>query len=103
ASVQGPRLDQHVWIVDGCLPCQRIAIAVHALDDVHILAMEITGDVEPAGVVEPDRIYDQRVSFPMADRLAFPRAVQIIERSMRPAIGHDHPVSITPALSCGTN
>src|SRR5579859_2040440 len=76
---------------------------MHVLNDVHVFAMEIAGDVEPTGVVETDRVDDQRISLPMADRLALPGAVQIIERSMRPAIGHYHPVSIAPALSRGTD
>src|ERR1700730_1465863 len=76
---------------------------MHALDDVHILAMKIAGYVEPAGVVEPDRVDDHRISLPMADRLALPGAVLILARRWGPAIGHDRPVSIAPALGSGTH
>src|SRR3984893_3504831 len=69
----------------------------------HVLAMEVPGDVEPAGVVETDRVDNQSISIPVAQRLSFPCAIQIVERRMVPAIRRNHAVGITPTLGRATD
>src|SRR5207237_1762369 len=70
----------------------------HSLDDMHVFAMEVARDVEPTGVGETDRVDNKRLSLPVADRLAFPGAIQIVEWGMGPAVRGDNAVAIALTL-----
>ena len=62
-------LDRH-FVVDG-VRCNRR----EAFDEVQGITMEVSGSVEPAPVVEPCHVDDQRVALPAADRVAHPGVV----------------------------
>ena len=48
--------------------------AMEAFFDPHVFGMAVPAGVEPAPVVESDRVDDQRVAFPSPDRIAQPRS-----------------------------
>ena len=49
-----------------------------ALDQMQLIAVLMTCRVEPSPIVEPDRIHDQSVPFPVADGIAEPGGVYIL-------------------------
>src|SRR5262245_28717055 len=48
-----PRLRQHLGVVNGCLPDERVALAAQPLDDAHVVCMEVSLPREPGLVGEP--------------------------------------------------
>ncbi len=81
---------EHVGIVHGCLIVQGVALTPQSLDDPHVVRVEPAGPPQPADVVEPDDVDDQRIAFPTAHRVAVERLVLRIHGVMRAPIGRDH-------------
>ena len=84
------RLHQHVRVLHDGFPLQRVARARERLVDVHVVAVEPAGPLDPALVVEADDVDDERVAFPLADRVAVPRRVLRLDRVVRTAVDRDH-------------
>src|ERR1700682_3862975 len=73
-----PRFRERLRILHGDVVPQRVVIyATKALDDVQILAVQMTQAVKPGLVVEPDRIHYKRVALPFADGVAHVRRIPI--------------------------
>src|SRR3989442_1136693 len=69
-----PRAREDFGVFDRGLVREDVgARAPVAFNDMQRVAVEVTGSVEPALIVEARHVDDQRVSFPVADRLAHPR------------------------------
>ena len=68
-----PRPGEHFRVLDRDGVVDVIGIGQRvALDDVQRVAVEVAGAIEPGPVVELDQVDDERVSFPMAARVAQP-------------------------------
>src|SRR5215471_10623471 len=79
-------------VVDGDLDVQVAVIgAAVTLDDLAGLGECAAFHVEPAEILEMRRFHDQRVAFPMADRISVPPWFGILWQG--PAIGEDLPYS----------
>src|SRR5262245_12453974 len=79
-----PRPREHARILDGHFICDVVAIEWReALDQVQLLAVKISGAVEPRLVVEVDDVDDERVAFPSPARVAHP-PVDVAWRMLRP-------------------
>src|SRR5437764_1230339 len=61
--------------------------ARETLNEVQLIAVRVADRVEPRLVVEVDRVDDERVAFPMADRIAEPRRDAV---SVRTAVDRNH-------------
>src|ERR1700746_797076 len=81
-------------IVDSDLELQVRGIGARiTFDHMQLLSMWVAGSVEPSLVIESDRVYDQRVSFPMAPRVAIIRGLQIV-CGMATPVHEDLPVAL---------
>src|ERR1043166_9424083 len=83
------RFHQRVRILDLHLPRERVAVARQLLDDVHVVAVEPAGPVNPALVVEADDVDDHRVALPLADGIAVPGGVLRLDGIVRTAVDGD--------------
>src|SRR5712691_1047709 len=61
-----PRLQQHSGILHRDLVVESVALAPKFLDHMHVVGMEISASIEPRGVVEANRVNDERVALPMS-------------------------------------
>src|SRR3984893_1196102 len=74
-----PGLRIRLRVVDDELHRQGVMVhALVALNQVHLLAMRITIEIEPAFVVETDRVNYKCVSIPFANRIPQPGRFQIL-------------------------
>jgi len=53
-------------------------IPTEALGDAQVLGMRVSGFVEPAKIVEPRALHNERIVLPMPDRIAVPGRVWIL-------------------------
>src|SRR5262245_1915779 len=67
-----------------------------ALDGLELLRVRMADEVEPEEVVEPDRLDDERVALPVADRVAVPRRLFVV--GMPAAIHEDLPEAVDVAF-----
>src|SRR5215831_2554678 len=84
-----PRLHEHLRILNGRLPAQRVALAGQPLDDMELEAVEVAGFVQPALVGETGAVDDQRLAVPVADRIALPRFLCHPRRVVSAAVRRD--------------
>ena len=69
-----PRLRVGLGVVERELDLEvAVVLAAEALGDLHLLAAGMAAVVEPALVVEAERLHDERVAVPLAERVAEPR------------------------------
>src|ERR1700674_3499343 len=89
--LEHPGLGKHDGVLDGGLVSQHVPIAGPAFDHVLLAAMEdsvlqtAVASGKPGFVVEAGHVHYQRISLPMADRIAHIGGVQVI--GMGAAIG----------------
>src|SRR5207237_9570814 len=89
-ELRGPRLGVRARIIHGHFESEVAFIdARPALDDVQLLRVRIAPVVEPRLVVEADRVDDERVTLPSADRVAPPRRIALIR--MLPSVHAELP------------
>ena len=63
---EGPRV--RAWIVDGDLVVEMIEVRpAEALDDVQLLGVRMSCEIEPEAIVEAHLVHDERVPLPAAD------------------------------------
>src|SRR5438552_3164138 len=63
-----PRLEQVLGVLDRRGPCERVAVAMEALDHMHVFAVHVSTDlIEPGVAVEAIRVDDERVAVPVPD------------------------------------
>ena len=68
------------WVFDPDVVKQRVVVdTVNALDHVQGFAMGESARVKPGLIVETDRVHNQRVAFPFANRITGIGRVQIFE------------------------
>src|SRR5439155_3657328 len=76
-----------------------IADAAITFFEAHIEAMREAVNVEPGFVTLTDRVHDERVAFPLADRHAKPgiaKVVEILARWQRTAVDPDFTWNVSP-------
>src|ERR1700730_4957829 len=77
--MSAPRLRVGPGVLDGSVDCHRVMVyATHALDNVEIFAVRMAVVIEPSFIVESDRINDEGISLPLANRITPPRGRQIL-------------------------
>src|SRR5262245_6013447 len=70
----GPRLRERLRILDAYFPVDVAEIGPReALHEMELIAVRVADGVETRPAVEVDGVDDQRVAFPVADRIAEPR------------------------------
>jgi len=90
-------------IVDSNLELQVRGIGtLITLGHMQLLGMWMAGSIEPSLVIESDRVYDQRVSFPMAPRVTVIRGLQVVCRMATP-VHEDLPVAVHVTLKQENN
>src|SRR6202047_3217180 len=80
-----PRFGKHLWVFHSHSIMKDVSLAGKALDNVHGRTMYVPVFGKPSILAEIGYIYDERVSFPMAHRIAHRHRVHVFV--MRAAVG----------------
>ena len=104
-----PRLRLHsewflisAWIDDGDIPGQCVEISSSvSLDGVQLCGMRMAVEIKPEFVVITDRVYDDSISLPMANRVSVPGGIRIFR--MRSPIHEDLPVAVNVSFKHDEN
>src|SRR5580765_2871865 len=80
-----PRFPKRTLIVERDLDLEMPEVGTpHALGDVQLVAVRLAVEIQPAAIVKSDRVDDERVAVPGADRVTEP--VRTDRRWMRPPV-----------------
>ena len=75
----GPRLRKILRIFKRHGPLDVVIVhLLKSLDQMQLVAVLVARRVQPGPIVEPNRIHDERVPFPFANRISEPRRVHIL-------------------------
>src|ERR1700688_3192210 len=80
-----PRFGKHLWVLHSHSIMKDVSLAGKAFDNVQFWTVYVPVFVKPSILAKIGYIYDERVSFPMADRIAIRHRVQVFV--MRAAVG----------------
>src|SRR5262249_26212559 len=80
-------------------PAQSVSLPREPLDHVQLEAVKVAGFVKPALVRKANRIDDERITFPMADRITLPGLLGHARLVVRAAVRRNHPKSVLSSKS----